>query len=72
MRDQIGEMAGRVWEVLQERNELAISQLPKSLGETPAITYQALGWLAREGKVEYRKVKKTTYVSLAQIEAGVF
>ncbi len=72
MRDQIGEVAGRVWEVLQQRGDLAISQLPKSLGETPTITYQALGWLACEGKVEYRKVKKTTYVSLAQIEAGIF
>jgi len=72
MRDQIGEAAGRLWELLQKRNELSISQLPKALGETPTLTYQALGWLAREGKVQYRTVKKTIYVSLAPAEVGVY
>jgi hypothetical protein len=72
MRDHIGETAGRVWQLLQQRNEITISQIPKALGEPPALTYQALGWLAREGKVEYRTVKKTTYVSLAPAEVAVF
>lgn len=72
MRDRIGETAGRVWELLQQQNELTISQLPKVLGETPTLTYQALGWLAREGKVQYRTVRKTTYVSLAPAEVALY
>jgi hypothetical protein len=28
------------------------------------ITYQALGWLAREGKIEYRSEGRMTFVSL--------
>ncbi len=72
MRDIIGNTAGRVWSVLHEQGDLAISQIPKKLGETPAITYQALGWLAREGKIEYRQEKKTTYVSLAPSEVAAW
>jgi hypothetical protein len=32
------------------------------------ITYQALGWLAREGKIEYHTQKAKTSVSLKDEE----
>ena len=38
MKNKIGEVAGRVW---------------KTLGEKGDIVYQALGWLAREDKINY-------------------
>jgi hypothetical protein len=64
MHEKIGEVAGRLWKLLKEKDKVSISQLPKSLKETDVITYQALGWLAREGKIEYHKQKTKTSVSL--------
>lgn len=64
MYERIGEVAGRIWSLLNKNGKVSLSQLPKSLKETDAITFQALGWLAREGKVEYHKEKNKTSVSL--------
>lgn len=64
MKEKIGTSAGKIWRVLKKSDEVAISQLPKVLGESESITYQALGWLAREGKIEYRSEGRTTFVSL--------
>jgi Mn-dependent DtxR family transcriptional regulator len=64
MQEKIGEVAGRIWKLLEEKDKVSISQIPKSLKETDAITYQALGWLAREGKIEYHTQKTKTSVSL--------
>ena len=63
MKEKIGTSAGKIWRVLKKSDEVAISKLPKILGESESITYQALGWLAREGKVEYRSEGRTTFVS---------
>jgi uncharacterized membrane protein len=64
MKEKIGTSAGKIWRILKKSDEVAISKLPKILGESESITYQALGWLAREGKVEYRSEGRTTFVSL--------
>ena len=63
MKEAIGTSAGTVWRLLQENDKVALSQVPKMLKENEALTYQALGWLAREGKVEYHAEGRTTYVS---------
>ncbi len=68
MYEIIGEVAGRIWSLLNKNGKVSLSQLPKSLKEADAITYQALGWLAREGKVEYHKEKNKTSVSLKNIK----
>jgi len=64
MKETIGTSAGKIWRILNKSDEVAISKLPKVLGESEAITYQALGWLACEGKIEYRSKGRTTFVSL--------
>jgi hypothetical protein len=68
MKERIGETAGKIWMILKEREEVAISQLPKLTGETPTVAYQALGWLAREDKVVYRAERNKTYVAIAASE----
>ena len=50
MKKIIGEMAGRVWKTLGEKDEVAVSRLPQILKEKGEIVYQALGWLDREGR----------------------
>ena len=65
MKEHIGATAGRIWDTLQERDRVSLSQLPKLLKERDTVVYQALGWLAREDKVEYQSQGKGTYVSLS-------
>ncbi len=66
MKTQIGDTAGRIWKALQDKDEIAVSQLPKIVKERDALVYQGLGWLAREDKISYRIDGNKTYVSLAK------
>jgi len=68
MIEKIGETAGEVWRILKEKEEVNISQLPRLLNEKSAVVYQAVGWLARENKIEYRTVGAKTLVSLTEFE----
>jgi hypothetical protein len=64
MKEKIGETAGRIWQELHQTEEVSVSRLPKILHERDAVVYQALGWLAREDKVQYRTKGNRTSVSL--------
>lgn len=64
MKEMIGTAAGKIWEALSQKESATISQIPKLISEKDSLAYQALGWLAREGKVEYRTQGNKTYVSL--------
>jgi len=59
-------MAGRGWETLGEREAVAFSRLPQIPKERGEIVYQALGWLAREGKIDFHRKEGKTFVSLTQ------
>jgi hypothetical protein len=72
MKKIIGEMAGRVWKTLGEKEELVVSKLPQILKEKGEIVYQALGWLAKEGKVDFHKKEGKTFVSLSHEEREIF
>ena len=65
MIEQVGITAGRIWDALQKEDQLTISQLPKILKEKDSLVYQGLGWLAREGKIQYRQDGNRTVISLA-------
>jgi hypothetical protein len=72
MKTKIGEMAGRLWRILGEREEVAVSNLPRILKEKGEIVYQALGWLAKEDKIEFRKKEGKIHVSLSHEEQEIF
>ena len=72
MKSQIGEMAGRVWKTLGEKEEIGVSRLPQILKEKGEIVYQALGWLAKEGKVDFHKNEGRTFVSHSSEEREIF
>ncbi len=72
MKTKIGEIAGKVWKVLGEKEAIAVSRLPQILQEKGEIVYQALGWLAREGKVDFYKKEGKTFASLNQEEREIF
>jgi Mn-dependent DtxR family transcriptional regulator len=67
-KEIIGEAAGRIWETLEAKSEVSIAQLPKSLKMKTDIAYQALGWLAREDKIDYHDRGGKVYVSLSENE----
>jgi hypothetical protein len=61
---QIGETAGQVWHLLSERGSLTIAKLVKEIDAPRDIVMQALGWLAREEKVEIEDDGRTRTVCL--------
>ena len=52
----IGEDAGKVWNVLNNCEEVDASYIPKLAKITEKDAYYALGWLAREGKIPAFKI----------------
>lgn len=64
MNEEIGTTAGAIWQALEGRGELSLDQLKKAVeGKAPVFDW-ALGWLAREDKVEIRPEKRSFRVRL--------
>ncbi len=61
---QIGEVAGKVWSALSEEEPLSLARLVKAVGEPRDTVMQAIGWLAREGKVSIEDKGRNRVVSL--------
>lgn len=61
----IGFAAGDIYEFLAENGETAITRLTKEIDHPNRRIDQALGWLARENKVQFTQVKRSTRVDLA-------
>jgi len=68
MKHKIGETAGKIWMLLEAKGELDITQVPKLLKEKSMVVYQAVGWLAREDKIVFRKDATKSWISLAEAE----
>lgn len=64
MLPRIGESAGRIWNTLLGRGHTAVNILKKETGLDDRMLHLALGWLAREGKVEFEQNGKNTLVWL--------
>lgn len=71
MKEKIGKMAGKIWEILRTKEEVEISRFPRMLNEKTDVTYQAIGWLAREDKIHYSKKSNKIYISLTETEKSV-
>ena len=64
MRDEIGNAAGVVWECLNQQGETVLVTLKDRTGLSEGILLMALGWLAREEKVNLLKEGRTIRISL--------
>jgi hypothetical protein len=62
--ESIGETAGVVWRVLSEGGPMSLAKLVKAVGEPRDSVMQALGWLAREGKINLVEEGHSRIVSL--------
>lgn len=66
--ETIGCWAGMVWNALNEAEALGLKQIKKITKLKEKEIYAALGWLAREGKVNFQPTEdeKDILVSLFQ------
>jgi hypothetical protein len=64
----IGELAGKVWSVLGGGASMTPAQIAKAAGENEKLVCMAIGWLAREDKLEISKAKASLKVALKASE----
>jgi len=61
---QIGETAGLIWSALSEQGPLSMAKLVKMIDRPRDTVMQALGWLAREEKIEIEEEGRSRLISL--------
>ena len=61
---RIGETAGLVWNFLQSNGESSLSALEKGVEAPRSMVSMAVGWLAREGKIEVKDEKRAVRIVL--------
>jgi len=64
INSQVGETAGKVWHALSSVGPQTLAQLKKRVNGSSELVSFALGWLAREDKIEIIPNKKTFRVQL--------
>lgn len=64
MVEKFGINAGRLWTILDEAGRQNVKDLKKSSKLTDKDLYAAIGWLAREGKIDLEEEGKELFVSL--------
>ncbi len=64
MVDMVGEVAGRIWDYLDQYGEVTILRLKSYLKVSNTLICMAIGWLAREDKVIIQKQKREYTISL--------
>ena len=72
MKEKVIEMAGKTWRFLGQNGQTNVNQLAKALKEKDEVVFQAIGWLAREDKIDYTIKNRRTFVSLVDSELRAF
>ena len=57
LTNKIGEDAGKIWRLLENTHEVHLSSIAKLTEIKVQDAYSALGWLARENKINEKKQK---------------
>jgi hypothetical protein len=65
--EQIGNTAGDVWHCLAEHGRISLAKLTKSVDAPRDVVMQAVGWLAREGKLEMEETSRGRVVFLREV-----
>jgi hypothetical protein len=63
---EIGVAAGELYRYLYENGQVSLTKLRKDLPLATGRLDQALGWLARENKLDFTREKRTMLVALKQ------
>lgn len=65
MATVIGEAAGKVWRYLHANGEASSARIARDNGLSRADVERAIGWLAREGKIQIEKSRRLESVRLS-------
>jgi len=68
VQDKIGEVAGKVWDELKEKGEESTSAVADALDEPQTKVNMAIGWLAKEGKLDFDTEGRGNLLSLKDNE----
>ncbi|PID73171.1 MAG: hypothetical protein CSB33_05085 [Desulfobacterales bacterium] len=64
MQERIGYTAGNIWDYLSQNGEATSNRLKTALKENDKAISLALGWLARENKIEFVKEGRSQLIRL--------
>lgn len=64
MQYLIGSTAGQIWKYLYDNGDSTAIKIKLSLGISNSLLYLALGWLAREDKIEIIQFEHTFKIAL--------
>ena len=64
MLESIGSVAGAIWHYLENNNEATVTKLTREIGVNERTVLMGVGWLAREGKLDFEQRKQGTYITL--------
>jgi len=62
----IGIIAGDIWKLLEERGDLALTEIYNRLDHQKDHILMSIGWLAREGHITLEKVGEDFRISLRE------
>jgi hypothetical protein len=72
MKEKVIEAAGKTWRYLGQNGQTNVAQLGRAIKEKDEVVLQALGWLAREDKINYSIKNRRTFVALVEGELRAF
>lgn len=64
MNDRIGEIAGEVYDVLEDKGKSSLSALSDAVDAPRSRVNMAIGWLAREDNLEFDDEGRGTHLEL--------
>ena len=72
MKNRIGEVAGEVWRLLDKRGPMHFKMITRQMnGIDQSLILMAIGWLAREDKVEITGEQGSMIVALHRVAQTV-
>lgn len=69
MQEEIGSIAGAIWQALSTNGEMSLAALKKQVNAKALIFDWAIGWLARENKIVLTPQKRSYFVRLKEDQA---
>ncbi len=66
MEEEIGVAAGTIWQCLNEHGAQSLAKLKRETKLSDHLLLMAVGWLAREAKVNVVRSKQTLNLSLKE------
>lgn len=67
MEAEIGNAAGVIWRYLEQHGETSLTDLKLKTKVSDKLFFMGVGWLTKEGKLNFVTDKRSTRVSLRRL-----